>query len=201
MEKKEDRRIQKTRKTIKKAFIELLNEKNFEEISVNDIANRADINRGTFYLHYQDKFDLFEKYVDELLNELTSKIKISNQEKDQMKKEIDDKDNNPYVLFFKHFQAYSSFYKPILSFKGGPYFYMRFIEIIKDYYLQQYNKLPKHNEKQKLDKEILINFVAHAHLGVINNWLQEDMTKTPEYMGEQLSALLSSLLKVYIDKE
>ncbi|WP_179151998.1 TetR/AcrR family transcriptional regulator [Oceanobacillus senegalensis] len=194
MVKKEDRRIQKTKKTIKKAFIELLNEKNFGEVSVNDIAKRADINRGTFYLHYQDKFDLFEKYVDELLNELISKIKISNLEEYQGKK-ADKKESNPYVLFFKHFQEYSSFYKPILSFKGGPYFYIKFIEFIKDYYMQEYSKLPIHHKEPKTDKEILVNFVAHAHLGVINNWLQNDMTKTPEYMGEQLSALLSSLVK------
>ncbi|MCD8888041.1 TetR/AcrR family transcriptional regulator [Staphylococcus arlettae] len=192
MGKKIDRRIQKTRETIKNAFIELLNEKGFWNTSVNEVAERADINRGTFYLHYQDKFDLFEKYVDELLSELTSQIKPLNQEKDQRKNEIEDNDNNIYELFFKHFQEYSSFYKPILSFKGGPYFYTRFIEIIKEFYLQQYTKLPYN---QKLDKEILINFVAHAQLGVISSWIQEDMTKTPEYMGEQLSVLFSSFLR------
>lgn len=192
MGKKIDRRIQKTRETIKNAFIELLNEKGFWNISVNEVAERADINRGTFYLHYQDKFDLFEKYVDELLSELTSQIKPLNQEKDQRKNEIEDNDNNIYELFFKHFQEYSSFYKPILSFKGGPYFYTRFIEIIKEFYLQQYTKLPYN---QKLDKEILISFVAHAQLGVISSWIQEDMTKTPEYMGEQLSVLFSSFLR------
>src|SRR5699024_10252808 len=117
MEEKVDRRIHKTRKAIKKTFIELLNEKHFGDIGVNDIAERADINRGTFYLHYQDKFDLFEKYVDELLNELVAKIKASNQEKDQTKNGIEDNDSSTYVLFFKHFQAYSSFFKPMLSFK------------------------------------------------------------------------------------
>lgn len=195
MERKEDRRIQKTKKSIKKAFIELLNGKNFWEITVNDIADRADISRGTFYLHYQDKFDLFEKYVDELLNELISQIEQSNQDKDKMEEEMNNKDSNPYKLFFEHFREYSSFYKPILSFKGGPYFYTRFLEVIKDYYLKEYHKLSNQVEKQNFDKEVLINFAAHAHLGVINNWLQKDMAKTPEYMGEQLSALLSSLFK------
>ncbi len=197
MEKNEDRRIRKTKKAVKKAFIELLNEKSdFGDISVNDIAERADINRGTFYLHYQDKYDLFEKYVEELISEVTSKIEVSNQEK-----EVEDKDNNLYVLFFEHFQKYSSFFKPILSFKGGPYFYTRFIEVIKDYYLERYNKVSIQNETEKLDKEILINFVSHAQLGVINHWLQTDMSKTPEYMGVQLSALVSSLLNGYTDKE
>ena len=53
-------------------FIDLLAEKGFEKITVNDIAERADINRGTVYLHYVDKFDLLDKcvetYVELLLN-------------------------------------------------------------------------------------------------------------------------------------
>ena len=48
---KEDRRVRKTRSAIKSSFIELLNEKELEKITIQDIADRADINRGTFYLH------------------------------------------------------------------------------------------------------------------------------------------------------
>lgn len=196
MGKKVDRRIQKTRKTIKKAFVELLNKKSLEEISVYHIAEEADINRGTFYLHYQDKFDLFEKYIDELLEELISNVEMLKQ---KMKKNRDYKNCDIYVLFFQHFLKYPSFYRSILSFKGGPYFYTRFIEGIKDYYLQEYEQLFKYNEKQNINQETFINFVAHAHLGVINNWLQKGMKETPEDMGAQLSTLVFSLFRGYRD--
>lgn len=53
-----DRRIQKTRQSIMNTFIDLLAEKGFEKITINDIAERANINRGTVYLNYVDKFDL-----------------------------------------------------------------------------------------------------------------------------------------------
>ncbi|NUU61943.1 TetR/AcrR family transcriptional regulator [Paenibacillus sp. JW14] len=46
-----DRRILKTRSAIKKAFIELMAEKKFEEITINQISERANLNRGTIYLH------------------------------------------------------------------------------------------------------------------------------------------------------
>ncbi len=49
-----DLRVLRTRKTIKEAFVELMEEKGFDAITVKDITTRAGINRGTFYAHYQD---------------------------------------------------------------------------------------------------------------------------------------------------
>lgn len=49
----EDRRVRKTKQAIKNAFIQLLNKKDLEKITIQDITELADINRGTFYLHYE----------------------------------------------------------------------------------------------------------------------------------------------------
>ena len=65
-----DRRRRKTRAAIKSACLTLLSKKSFEEISILDIANEADINRGTFYLHYEDKFDMIEKFEEELIQKI-----------------------------------------------------------------------------------------------------------------------------------
>ena len=67
--KREDRRTRYTRQVIQEAFFELLREKDFERISVADLCRRADINRGTFYLHYVDKYDLLDQIIDEMLDE------------------------------------------------------------------------------------------------------------------------------------
>ncbi|WP_277408505.1 TetR/AcrR family transcriptional regulator [Lacrimispora xylanisolvens] len=61
-----DRRIKKTRQLIMDTFIDLLSEKEFEKITINDIAERADINRGTVYLHYMDKYDLLDKCIEKI---------------------------------------------------------------------------------------------------------------------------------------
>ena len=58
---KVDRRITKSQEAIKKALIELMSEKSFDDITIQDIADRANVNRGTIYLHYLDKFDLLDK--------------------------------------------------------------------------------------------------------------------------------------------
>lgn len=63
-----DRRTRYTLGVIREAFFELLREKGFEKTSVTDICKRADINRGTFYLHYEDKYALLNHLIDEALD-------------------------------------------------------------------------------------------------------------------------------------
>ena len=66
-----DPRILRTRLLIRSAFLDLIREKGFDAVSVQDITDRATLNRATFYLHYQDKHDLMESLIQEVLDELS----------------------------------------------------------------------------------------------------------------------------------
>lgn len=70
MKEKTDLRVIRTQKSIYEAFFALLREKEFDKITVQDIADRAMINRNTFYLHYQDKQELLEKFCAQRLEHL-----------------------------------------------------------------------------------------------------------------------------------
>jgi AcrR family transcriptional regulator len=61
----QDPRVRRTRKLLLDTFAELLGEKSFDAITVQDIADRSTINRATFYAHYTDKFDLFDHFARE----------------------------------------------------------------------------------------------------------------------------------------
>lgn len=63
-----DRRTRYTRMFIREAFYELLREKGFAKLTVSDLCKRAQINRGTFYLHYEDKYVLLNALIDEALD-------------------------------------------------------------------------------------------------------------------------------------
>lgn len=65
-----DRRVAKTKQQIREALIELLSEKSENNISVRELAQRAGINRGTFYIHYKDIHDLVEQLVVEAVEQL-----------------------------------------------------------------------------------------------------------------------------------
>jgi AcrR family transcriptional regulator len=65
-----DRRVRKTQKAIIDAFLSLLDKKGFEQITINDIAEKADVNRSTIYFHYADKYALFEKCIEQYLGNI-----------------------------------------------------------------------------------------------------------------------------------
>lgn len=59
-----DRRVRKTQQSLIEVFLELLEEKGFDRITINEVADRADVNRSTVYAHYADKYDLFKKCIE-----------------------------------------------------------------------------------------------------------------------------------------
>ena len=65
-----DRRVKRTKKRLRDAIVSILKEKNVEDVTVSELANCADINRGTFYTHYRDASDLLNSLENELFNEL-----------------------------------------------------------------------------------------------------------------------------------
>lgn len=69
-----DRRKRKTRKAIFDACVELLKEKEFQTITINEIVEKADINRGTFYLHFEDKYDMMKSFESEMIDTIKAVI-------------------------------------------------------------------------------------------------------------------------------
>lgn len=93
----EDRRVKKTRKALQVALAELLAEKDIHQITVQELADRADVHRATFYAHYQDVYDLLEQLKGQIISELRAMIVgvPSHDYKDLYKAIIDYIWNNP----------------------------------------------------------------------------------------------------------
>ena len=77
MEKKIDLRTRKIYDALIRAFEELLEEKSFEEITINELCNRAQTRRATFYKHFADKYDFFQFMLKELRNNMLEEIQVS----------------------------------------------------------------------------------------------------------------------------
>ena len=69
LEEKLDPRVKRTRRLIVHAFEDLLTEKNFESISVQDVTEKAQINRATFYAHFSDKYALLDHSISEMFRQ------------------------------------------------------------------------------------------------------------------------------------
>lgn len=180
-----DRRVTRTKRMIRDAFTQLLEEKGFEETTVKDITEKADINRGTFYLHYESKYDLLEKSENEILEEMSKYLK-----KIDSSVIIHSQSQNEPIPFlvnlFELIQKNSRFMKLILGPKGNPLFQVKLKNFIKENFLE--NILPKGLEDSKNNSllvpiEFLMAYVSSAHLGVIQQWLEDDMQQSPSEMA------------------
>jgi len=191
-----DRRVRKTRESLKTALIILLAEKDFKTVTVHDITEKADVNRGTFYHHYYDKYDLLEKTIEEMTEQL--KNSVASHEDKEFEFEIAPNPNEaksgevtskPFVRLFRHIQKEKRFYESMFSPNVFQYFYPRFIEVLYSYFENGFEqRLNKH--AVKVDKRLMIHYVLFANLGILRCWIQDGMKQSPEYMGDQLKMLL-----------
>jgi AcrR family transcriptional regulator len=70
-----DPRVRRTRQLLQQAFLELMQEKRFASVTVHDIAERATVNRATFYAHFADKYDLLDFIIrEQFQREVASKL-------------------------------------------------------------------------------------------------------------------------------
>ncbi len=183
-----DRRTMRTKKLIRNALSELIEEKGYNNISITDLTARANINRGTFYLHYTDKYDLLGKIEDEMIHELLESTKdihaadVLNIDSVQ--------DPMPYMAeIFKYFKENARFMKAVLGPKGDPKFQLKLKKVIDTFLFEK--KLLKFINPDNLlvPEEYFMAYVLSAHLGVLQQWLESDMEKSPEEMALILSRM------------
>lgn len=103
---KTDRRTLRTRDTLGDALVALMHEKGFEDITVQDVLDRARVGRATFYAHYSDKEDLFLSDVEDFFEMVSSALKRQN---------ADHKRLLPVREFFTHLRDVREFYAALVS--------------------------------------------------------------------------------------
>jgi len=70
----QDRRVRRTRRALREAMLDLMEEKGYDQVTVEELTDRADIGRTTFYLHYSAKQDLLLEQFGELLDQLVVQL-------------------------------------------------------------------------------------------------------------------------------
>lgn len=176
-----DPRVLRTRQLIRDAFVELLQELKLEKITVNRIAERATINRVTFYLHYRDIPDMIDRLAEDMINEINAILK--------------DIPNPPgfnmqiLIKMLEHIAENSKFYKVLLASKRIPAFTERLMKLMSDFITSRMDKL-EGSSTLKVQPDIAIWYGSSAIIGTIVFWLRNDLPYTPIFLAAQLSELL-----------
>ncbi|WP_273851929.1 TetR/AcrR family transcriptional regulator [Guptibacillus spartinae] len=181
-----DRRILRTKRMIRDAFIEVMSHKGFEGVTVSEITEKADINRGTFYKHFRDKYDLLEKSEGETLREISEIIidaeQIHNQK--DLKGYIESEPLPHIYNLITYIANHSTYIKTMLGPKGDPSFPNKLKELIKKTILLN---LGDRLKQEGVPSDYLIAYVTSANLGVIQHWLETGMDRTPKEIAHLIT--------------
>ncbi len=192
----EDLRVRRTRKMLRNALVELTIEKGFAEVTVRDLAERAMVNRSTFYRHYLDKYDLLRQYIAEL-SEM-----IDPQAGETSRRDQPDQPPSGLVRILKHIQNNADFYRVMLGKQGDP---ALCAESFRPYIENGFRSMLA-GEVAQVDSSrpplgLSVSYILHAGMGAIIWWLENDQPVTPEQMAIWLNRLSMADLSLSLGLE
>lgn len=187
----DDLRVRRTRKMLQQALIDLTIEKGFAAITIQDITERAMVNRSTFYRHYLDKCDLMGQYMHDVYALISNEAFIP----------ADEWQNTPIkpaglVNLLRHIQDHAAFYKIMLGPQGDAGFTDDFRKNIEKR-LQFLLKYYSNTTPDMPPLTLCLSYLASAAVGAIIWWLESNLSCSPE----QLALWISDLSMKSVDIE
>lgn len=188
MARQEDLRTIRTRMRIKKAFAELISKKDLQHITVKELALKAKINRGTFYLHYADVYDIIEQTKIELEQTLAETLQTINCKLDSPMPLLD----TLYQLVERDFWIY----KAIINAKWSGQYTNTVKSIITETFLA--NCTP---EKRDVPYwTYLLSFVISGAIGMFSDWVNNNQNISPAEVKDVLNSYVNNAFNVKLDK-
>ena len=167
-----DLRVRRTKQILRQALMDLMNEKSYETITVAEIAERAMVNRTTFYRHYEDKSDLFTRGMDEMLDEIWSTLWSVPEEIERS--EIDKPRQNTLAML-NHIKHNLDFYKLMFGPRGSGDFVLRMRDSAADAFRHRLAHVAEHNKATaRIPLVVLAHMWAGSLLGLLAWWVKED---------------------------
>ena len=179
---KEDRRVRKTRQQIEQTLADLMLEKPVQEITVMELTERADINRGTFYLHYRDIYDLLSEMETSLLAELKETLN---------RQSIEDLKKDPSLKFVDMFRFLAE-HRQLSYIVLNSYSEQSFLEAAKEALQESafvtLTALYGPGRQDLYDQ--FFTFGISGSIGLAQKWLQSGCQESPEEMGRMCNDFL-----------
>jgi AcrR family transcriptional regulator len=171
-----------TKNEIKKSFIALLNEKEFDKITIKEISKKCGINRNTFYYHYEDIYALLD---DVLMTEVNNVINDCNNESVNQRfiESIEFASKNKVALY----HIFNSSNKEEFN-----NYLIKVVDVLLKHYIKQNNLLVTVSDAEE---DIIIKFYIGAISYLITDWFKNGMKNEPTYVIDKLVDLIGKSLK------
>jgi AcrR family transcriptional regulator len=179
-----DPRVRRTRQLLQQAFIELFQEKSFSSISVQDIAERATVNRATFYAHFEDKYALLDSIIREQFQRVVAS-KLTSAPGWNM--------SSLRLLIQAVFDFLGEFHShcPPAETLFGPMFERAVQQELDELLLTWLKQAPAAGVDRRVPRETLASVMSWAIFGTAAHWSQTEQAPAAEEMTRQVLVALT----------
>lgn len=179
--KKIDRRKKYTQMVLKQSFIELLKQKPIAKITVKEVCERADINRSTFYAHYEDLYHLLEQIEKEMIQEMVHYLSLLSEQSTEKSMHILEK-------IMEYIAANKDVCAALLSENSHSSFEQKVREVAHRFLSDTWLNVP--NEQDTII-DYISAFVISGSIQIIKVWLKNDMDKSPKEIAYLINKLVN----------
>ena len=185
----------RTKSFLKKAFIEMVHKKGFSAVTVKDVVDYAQYNRTTFYVYYQNIYELVEELMDEMFEAIQYYSMSKYQSDSQMK--VNELTTNSFELLY-YIYDHRDYFTLILLEDTLPYIHQQLPEaifnLLKNKFDIQYGVSSVDDHAQK-------RYMAYGTAGTIMDWIAKDFDVTPSDMTERLIRIFNTFARGFYIKE
>ncbi|MDQ3711262.1 MAG: TetR/AcrR family transcriptional regulator [Acidobacteriota bacterium] len=181
---KHDRRTRRTERNLREALISLILEKGYDRVTVQDIIDRADVGRSTFYAHFESKDKLHLSAFDHVRDVL-----LHSGETGDDSSEISGDFNFNSLRLFQHAHENRRIYRALAGKASGDLFLKNMFRQMHDLFLQELqNSLPE-NRKDSVETKAAAHFYVSSLVSLLTFWLDNNLPLSPEEMNELFRSL------------
>lgn len=181
-----DRRVQRTQQLLMQALEGLIMEKPYADITVQDIIDRANVGRSTFYAHYLDKDHLLKSNIEKVRDAFAAQY-----EKTLKKPHPAHSGGNLHpvrleatLFLFQHAQSYHPLYKALVGKRGGEWVTQQFKDYFTELLRTHLSELKPGERARDVPLEVLVQYMANALMGLLIWWLEQDLPYSAEQMNQ-----------------
>ena len=187
---KNDYRSKYTQMIVKQTLLKLLADKPLNKIRVAELCTAADINRGTFYNHFYDVFDVYESIENSFFNEI--KAKLVNIRGD----EIDRPFFKEIMVLIQENAALADLL--LIKDNGNSEFLNGIIAFVKDKFVREWAE--RHRQISHDLLEQIFSYNANGSIGIISDWVRSQMKQSPDEISDLIVELNNLILAKYFPK-
>lgn len=183
---RDDRRVRRTRRLLREALLALILEKGYDHVTVQDVLDRADIGRATFYSHFHDKDDLLVSGFEELRESLRQRLAAGVRAHDHSS----DQGMEITRVLFDHAGNHRPLYSALVGKRGGGVILARAHEELAALLAEHFeDAVTQHRLQPVVPPEVMVQYLVSALLGLLTWWLDGEMPYTPEEMSRSFGQL------------